>query len=112
MGVTLNRKVQQVGATVNDLVTQSSSISKTELDGIFAISAAILEPYSNKPLRIRISSVDIDANGVAKVECSRVYDKTAAPVAAPRVRNAISEPALQATAVRPANTHTQAMDRP
>src|SRR5690349_13094368 len=35
---------------------------------------------------------------------------TAAPVAAPSVRNAISEPALHATAVRPANRHTQAID--
>ena len=35
---------------------------------------------------------------------------TAAPVAAPSVRNAISDPALHAAAVSPANTHTHAID--
>ena len=37
---------------------------------------------------------------------------TAAPVAAPSVRNAISEPALHDTAVRPAKTHTHAIESP
>ena len=37
---------------------------------------------------------------------------TAAPVAAPRVRKAISEPALHDAAVRAANSETQAIDQP
>lgn len=37
---------------------------------------------------------------------------TAAPVAAPIVRKAMREPALHEAAVRPAKTHTQAIDRP
>ena len=36
---------------------------------------------------------------------------TAAPVAAPSVRKAMSEPALHDSAVRPANRPTQAIDR-
>ena len=37
---------------------------------------------------------------------------TAAPVAAPMVRKAISEPALHDAAVRAANTHTHAIEMP
>lgn len=82
MAVTLNRKVQHAGATVNDLVTQSSTVSKNDVDRIFQISAAILSPYPTAPLRMRVSSVKVVSQGKAQVECSRVYDKTSNPVTA------------------------------
>lgn len=80
VAVTLNRKVQHAGATVNDLVTQSDLLTKGDVDRIFKISAAILTPYSAAPLRLRVTSVKVSSPGKAKIECSRVYDKTTTPL--------------------------------
>jgi Flp pilus assembly protein TadG len=70
MAVTINRKVEHTASTINDLVTQAQSLSQTDLQGIYQISTSLMAPYSARGLKIRVTSVFIDSNGVAKVDWS------------------------------------------
>ena len=67
----LNRKVEHAAATVNDLVTQSQSYTKAEIDGILNVADTIVQPYSAAPLEIKVTGIDIDDAGNATVGWSR-----------------------------------------
>ena len=67
LGVTNSRKVSRVAATLADLVSQSESISATQVDGIMNASSAVMEPYSSTGLKIHVVGVQIDDNSVARV---------------------------------------------
>lgn len=70
MAVTINRKVEHTASTINDLVTQAQSLSQTDLEGIYQIATSLMAPYSARGLKIRVTSVNIDSRGVAKVSWS------------------------------------------
>jgi Flp pilus assembly protein TadG len=70
MAVTINRKVEHTASTINDLVTQAQSLGAGDLQGIYQISASLMAPYSSSGLKIRVTSVFIDSNGVSKVDWS------------------------------------------
>jgi Flp pilus assembly protein TadG len=58
-------------------VSQASSISNSDSSNILAATAAIVAPYSDEKLKITVSSVKIDNNGVAKVCWSDTKNGTA-----------------------------------
>lgn len=70
IALAINRKLQHVASTVDDLVTQSPSLTQAEITAIIGLSAALMEPYHQQDLRIRVSSVQIDATGKATVRWS------------------------------------------
>jgi Flp pilus assembly protein TadG len=71
--ITIKRKATQVVRTVADLTSQDSSITNAEMLTIFGAATSVLAPYSptngqgNTLLKIIVSSVNIDAQGTAKV---------------------------------------------
>ena len=65
--IAIDRKVTLLARSLADLVAQASSISNSDSSNILAATAAIVAPYSDSKLKITVSSVKIDNNGVAKV---------------------------------------------
>ena len=69
--ITIKRKLSHATSALGDMVAQAESVSSTELDNIMDATAAILMPYPTDNLRIVLSGVEIDGNGVAKVSWSK-----------------------------------------
>jgi len=71
MAMMAERQAAHSASVVGDLVAQDTSIGSVELNDIFAVGNAILRPFPAANLRLRISSVKADVNGVPKVVWSQ-----------------------------------------
>ncbi|MGE0752021.1 MAG: TadE/TadG family type IV pilus assembly protein [Variibacter sp.] len=65
--VGIDRKVGLTTRTVSDLVAQVKSVSDSDMSNIMAAVAAVAAPYPTSNLRLKVSSITIDANKVAKI---------------------------------------------
>jgi Flp pilus assembly protein TadG len=65
--ITIKRKTILATRTIGDLVSQSTSISNTDMTAIFNAAQSVLSPFSSTNLKIKVSSVGIDNNGNAKI---------------------------------------------
>jgi len=75
--VAIDRKMTLVAHTVADLAAQSSKLTEAEITDILKASVAISAPYATSNLKVTVSSIEIDANGQAKISWSRSYNGTA-----------------------------------
>jgi Flp pilus assembly protein TadG len=83
------RKASHVASAVGDLVAQSESVTKaaagagpTSLVDIYSIGNSIMAPFPTTNLKIGITSVTADVNGIPKVDWSNAYNGF--PVKAPK----------------------------
>jgi Flp pilus assembly protein TadG len=79
-GIAIDRKVTLVARSLGDLVAQATTITNDEMTNILNASAAVVQPYQDSSLRITVSSVAIDAGGVAKIAWSETKNGTALTV--------------------------------
>ncbi len=71
-GVAVDRKVTLVARTMSDLVSQSSSVSDTDLTNITTTGKAIMTPYPTAPLKTTVSELYVDPTTLtAKVKWSK-----------------------------------------
>src|SRR5690606_1058527 len=70
-GYMAERRASHAASMVADLVAQSGGTNIRDLESTFMIGDMIMRPFSSTPLSIRVSSVTVDARGVATVEWSR-----------------------------------------
>ncbi|MGQ0685282.1 TadE/TadG family type IV pilus assembly protein [Bradyrhizobium sp.] len=71
-GVAVNRKVTLVARNMSDLVSQSSSVSDTDITNFTTTGKAIMTPYDSTPLKATVSELYIDpATLTAKVKWSK-----------------------------------------
>jgi Flp pilus assembly protein TadG len=75
-GVAIDRKVTLTTRTVADLASQVSSINNSEMTNMLTATTAVISPYDASPLKVVVSAVSIDANGVAKVAWSDTLNGT------------------------------------
>jgi Flp pilus assembly protein TadG len=75
-GVAINRKVTLTSRTVADLASQVSSINNTDMTNLLNASAAVVAPFDVSQLKVTVSAVSIDNNGVAKVAWSDTLNGT------------------------------------
>ncbi len=76
--LTLNRKVAHVTSALADLVTQSTTLSNSDIQNILDAAESIIVPYNQSKLRIKLTEVKIDATtGVAKAVWSDARNDTA-----------------------------------
>ncbi|WP_170937142.1 MULTISPECIES: TadE/TadG family type IV pilus assembly protein [Rhodomicrobium] len=61
----IKRKVDNVAATVADLVSQRASVTSQDLDDIVTIANQLMRPYPTTGLRVRIMSVVANAQNTA-----------------------------------------------
>ena len=64
------RKAAHAASAIGDLVSQSSSVSATDITDIFSIASTIMKPYSTSTLKMRVSSLTADSGGTPKVDWS------------------------------------------
>jgi Flp pilus assembly protein TadG len=62
-----NKKVGRAASMIADLVTQQSTITKSEADAIMAIGEATLNPYTRTKLNVTITAINITDEATPKV---------------------------------------------
>jgi Flp pilus assembly protein TadG len=76
-GVGIDRKVTLTSRTVGDLASQVSDISNTDMTNLLSASSSVVAPYDSSKLKVTVSAVKIDGNGVAKICWSDTLNGTA-----------------------------------
>jgi Flp pilus assembly protein TadG len=80
-GIIVKRKVVLVTHTVGDLVARDNSITNSEMTAIFDAAKAVFAPYSwSTLLKIKVSSVNVNAAGTATVGWGDAFQDTARAV--------------------------------
>lgn len=75
--LSINRKVSHVANTVADLVTQSKSLTSSDISNILAASTAVMAPYDTSSLTIAVTEIYIDPKGKATVAWSAAQNTPA-----------------------------------
>ena len=75
-GVSIDRKVTLTTRTVADLASQVSSVTNAEMTNLLNASAAVLAPFPVNNLKVVVSQVSIDSNGMAKISWSDTLNGT------------------------------------
>lgn len=75
--LSLDRKVSRAASTISDLVAQQTTISATQMNGIFDATQAILEPFDDSVAKVVVTVVNVTSSG-QKVAWSRSRGDTAA----------------------------------
>jgi Flp pilus assembly protein TadG len=79
-GVAIDRKVTLTTRTVADLASQVSSINNTDMTNLLNAASSVIAPFALNQLKVTVSAVTVDANGVAKVAWSDTLNGTARAV--------------------------------
>jgi Flp pilus assembly protein TadG len=69
-GVAIQRKVSLTSWSVADLASRVTSINNADMTNMLTAASAVIAPYADAELKVTISAVSIDANGIAKVAWS------------------------------------------
>jgi Flp pilus assembly protein TadG len=75
-GVAIHRKVTLTARTVADLASQVTSINNADMTNMLTAASAVVAPYAANELKVTVSAVSIDANGIAKVAWSDTLNGT------------------------------------
>lgn len=78
-GIAIQRKVTLAARTVADLATQFRTIKNDDKDSILKAAPAILFPNSAGPLKVTLSAVNIDANGIARIAWTDAFNGGTTP---------------------------------
>jgi Flp pilus assembly protein TadG len=78
--LSINRKVAHVTSTLADLVTQSKSLTNSDMSNILDASSSVMAPYTADPLKFSVSEIYIDSKGKATVKWSDARNATALTV--------------------------------
>ena len=76
-GIAADRKVTLTARSIGDLVSQVSSINNTDMTNALNAAGAVMAPFPLGNLKVTVSSVKIDANGVATIDWSDTLNGTA-----------------------------------
>jgi Flp pilus assembly protein TadG len=68
----LKRKTTLVARATADLVAQAQSVNQDDLDKVMEAGKAVLAPFSDTPVKIRITSIKIDNDKKTTVVWSKV----------------------------------------
>lgn len=68
-----DRKVTSVASAVADLITQDDEVNAGELDDVFAAATAIMQPFDANSLKMRATSLRMDASN--KIHVAWSYGK-------------------------------------
>jgi Flp pilus assembly protein TadG len=68
--ISIDRKITISARTVADLVARSSGFTNTEMANILSASATVASPYSAQNMRMKVSQIQIKADGTSTVSWS------------------------------------------
>ena len=75
--VAADRKVTLVSRTVADLAAQATTISSSEMTSLLDAASAVMSPYPDTKVKVKLSQVKIDADGKATISWGKQYHWTA-----------------------------------
>jgi Flp pilus assembly protein TadG len=75
-GVGIDRKVTLTTRTVADLASQVSAINNTDMTNLLNASSSVIAPFDPTKLKVTVSEVKIDANGLATIAWSDTLQGT------------------------------------
>jgi Flp pilus assembly protein TadG len=78
-GLSVDRHLNNLNSAIGDLVARTKQLKYSDVDAIFSLSTGAMFPYSASGVQMRVSTVNIDGNGNAKVGWSRGSGITARP---------------------------------
>lgn len=64
------RRTAHTTSAIGDLVTQSTSLTSTDMSNVFAAATNIMAPFPTSTLKLRITSVTANTSNVPKVDWS------------------------------------------
>ncbi|WP_431324029.1 TadE/TadG family type IV pilus assembly protein [Rhizobium sp. YTU87027] len=73
----VNRKMNQIAATLGDMISQKATWKEADVNAIIVGAASIIEPFDTSDLTIQLAVVDIDSNLAASVDWAQAYNTTA-----------------------------------
>ena len=74
MAVSINRKIHNAAGTIGDLVGQVEATTPSQIDGLFSVTASLMQPYSADDVFLRVTQVKIDDTGKATVDWTRSHN--------------------------------------
>jgi Flp pilus assembly protein TadG len=77
MAMMAERRAAHAASVMADLIAQTPSVSSADINDIFKVSSAIMNPFSATPMKVRVTSVVADASGVPRVSWSKGNGMTA-----------------------------------
>jgi Flp pilus assembly protein TadG len=83
MAMMAERRAAHAASVVADLVAQEPHVTAAEMTDIFNIGNAIMNPFPATPLKLRVTSVTADANGVPQMTWTKVSGGAAPMPAGP-----------------------------
>ena len=90
--LSVDRRVNAFAASMGDLVARSKTITYDQITDIFDLSEAAMFPYCDSRMSMRITAIDIDNTGTAKVAWSR---RTLSPLVRDRAAGDTHSPPMQ-----------------
>ena len=67
-------RTSHIASAVGDLVAQTSAVTASDVDDIFAIGSTFMAPFPTSTLKMRVTSVTANASGTPMVDWSRGYN--------------------------------------
>jgi Flp pilus assembly protein TadG len=77
MAMMAERRAAHVASVVADLVSQTPSVTSANVSDIIDVGNSIMVPFPSAPLKLRVTSIIADVNGVPKVAWSQGHGLTA-----------------------------------
>ena len=111
MAMMAERRAAHAASVVADLVSQTPTISAAQVNDVMRIGNAIMTPFPAAPLKLRVTSVTADVNGVPKMQWTKVSGGMSAMPAGtvagfPPTLLAAGESVIQADVQQPSSTPT------
>jgi Flp pilus assembly protein TadG len=76
-GIAADRKVTLTARSIGDLVSRATSITNADMTNSLNAASAVMSPYPVTNLKLTVSSVSINAEGVATIKWSDALNGTA-----------------------------------
>jgi len=76
---TVDRKLTALTSALGDVVSQDDIVTNKEMNDVMKAIATMMTPYNTSALKMRISQVDVDNSGKAKVAWSDAKNMSALP---------------------------------
>jgi Flp pilus assembly protein TadG len=77
MAMMAERRAAHTASVVADLVSQTPSVTAAQMTDIFNVGNSIIYPFASAPMKLRVTSVTADPQGVARVSWSQGHGLTA-----------------------------------
>lgn len=68
LGIETNKKVGRIGSMVADIVTQQSTLTRSDLEAIMQLGQAVIQPYTRSKPKIVVTAVEITNDATPKVQ--------------------------------------------